>query len=74
MNAPLDVPDSPTTFAAVINPAGVITGEYFDASNAPPRFPADPVNTLPRYTDAKLSGIPLLCYGLRSRERQRRGV
>ena len=42
----MDVPDSPTTFAAVINPANVITGEYFDASGAPPRFAADLVNTL----------------------------
>ena len=42
----MDVPDFPTTFAAVINPTGVITGEYFDASGAPPRFPADLVNTL----------------------------
>ena len=32
--APFDVPGSPGTFAAVINPAGVITGEYFDASGA----------------------------------------
>jgi hypothetical protein len=38
MNAPLDVPDSPTTFAEVINPAGVITGEYFDASGEPHGF------------------------------------
>jgi len=41
----LDVPDFPTTFAAVINPTGVITGEYFDASGAPYGF-LDPVNTL----------------------------
>jgi len=45
MSAPLDVPDSLTTFAAVFNPAGVITGEYFDASGAPHGF-LDPVNTL----------------------------
>jgi hypothetical protein len=38
MSAPVDVPDFPTTFAAVINSAGVITVEYFDASGEPHGF------------------------------------